>query len=104
MIWRDVGRMKEEVKLDELCQDLCPCFEAFMARLRELEFGQEPPYDELKQMFLDTMEELEIDPNSPFGNEQKLCPRFCRFSFLVVHAKKKRCLSKWHSLPRQIIN
>jgi len=69
VIWRDVGRMKEEVKLDELCQDLCPCFEAFMARLRELEFDQEPPYDELKQMFLDTMEELEIDPNSPFDWE-----------------------------------
>lgn len=69
VIWRDVGRMKEEVKLDELCQDLCPCFEAFMAQLRNMEFDEKPKYDELKQMFLDTMKELKIDPKAPFDWE-----------------------------------
>jgi len=69
VIWRDVGRMKEEVRLEDLCNDLCPCFEHFMGRLREMEFAEKPNYDELKQMFLDTMEELKIDPDTPFDWE-----------------------------------
>lgn len=69
VIWRDVGRMKAEMNLDELCAELCPCFEAFMNRLRHIEYADRPPYDELKQMFLETMINLNIDPSTPYDWE-----------------------------------
>jgi hypothetical protein len=61
--------MKEEINLSTLCQNLCPCFEQFMVRLRELDFWDEPPYEELKDFFLQTMYELDISPDTPYDWE-----------------------------------
>lgn len=69
IIWRDVGKMKAEMDLADLCEDLTPCFEQYMTRLRSLQFEEEPPYEELKQMFLDAMYELNIDPETPYDWE-----------------------------------
>lgn len=69
IIWRDVGRMKEQIDLETLCQDLCPCFEQFLSRLKEIEFSEEPPYEELKEYFLQTMYELNISPDTPYDWE-----------------------------------
>jgi len=61
--------MKEQIDLSTLCQDLCPCFEQFMSRLKELDFWDEPPYEELKEFFLATMLELDIAPDTPYDWE-----------------------------------
>jgi len=69
IIWRDVGKMKADMDISELCQDLCPCFEKFMVHLRQLDFEARPPYQVLQKYFLDTMVELKIDRNTPYDWE-----------------------------------
>jgi len=69
IIWRDVGRMKAEIALSTLCQELLPCFEQFMQRLREMEFSERPCYDELAGLFIQQMYDLNIDPATPYDWE-----------------------------------
>lgn len=69
IIWRDVGRMKLELSLSVLCQDISPCFEKFMIKVRSLNFSQSPQYDELKELFYDAMNSIQVTHKHPYDWE-----------------------------------
>lgn len=64
IIWEDVGTMKMEMSLEELCANIAPCFQHFMNALREMEFEQEPDYEGLQNFFREEMQNNNIDEDT----------------------------------------
>jgi len=69
IIWRDVGRMKQEIELSDLCENLAPCFQQFMKKLRTLNFTDKPNYSDLRELFLYAMQKDKINPAEPYDWE-----------------------------------
>ncbi|GLA47786.1 hypothetical protein AnigIFM63604_002595 [Aspergillus niger] len=47
-----MGRMKEQISLDNLCKDLPEVFKHYFEHVRSLRYNQRPDYTKLRQMFL----------------------------------------------------
>eukprot|EP00494_Astrolonche_serrata_P030777 UN31045 len=70
IVWRDVGKMKKELTIKELCKGLRPCFEKFMVYLGKLKFSDQPQYKLLAKYFLDELKKLRLTRNVIYDWEQ----------------------------------
>lgn len=56
-----IGEMKMCTGLDKLCKDLPECFKKYIKYCRKLKFNEKPDYDYLRDLFVDTCKEMDIE-------------------------------------------
>ena len=49
--YANIREYKQTTSIDELCDGMPPQFVEYLTKCRELEFEEEPPYDQLVQLF-----------------------------------------------------
>jgi len=65
-LWNNVGKVKLEIPLSELCSDLSLCFKKILFETYSLKFIEKPPYQAFKKFFINSMKNLNIEQNESY--------------------------------------
>lgn len=65
-LWNNVGKIKLEIPLSELCSGLPSCFKDFLFQIYSLKFIERPHYEDFKKIFVKSMKNLNINKNESY--------------------------------------